>query len=202
MRWHDAFRHAVALYEADSKMPAQRTSRQAAFVKVAEDQSSQLGGELAPSSKLEAGDTILVEADGVWMPALTLSVWRHYRNGNSTSQLSPVELPRGCVHSARTVLFRTGEDGTATCDADSPCFVFSLQHIGVSVEVTQREESLDGVKCKLTDTVLKALSKLNQGDNQGDEGVAAPSTPATKPCKTCKPPPHCEIAAPEDQKND
>ncbi len=197
-RWQDQFRHEMAMAEASSKMPVHRISSQAAWAKVAEDQSTQLGGQLAAPSKLNTADTILVQLSGTWVPALILSVWRLYRNGNSTSQLTAVEIPRGCVHSARAVIFKVGDDGTATCEASSNCQVFSLKHLGVSAEISEVMESLDGYRCKLSASTAKAIKQLNQDqdndqkeqgmDAQKGDCVDATDGASSKKAKACKGP--------------
>jgi hypothetical protein len=197
MRWHDEFRHVIALQAAEDGTSAQRMTRQGGFIKVAEDQNLQLGGQLPMSLKLNTSDIIFAQYRGFWVPAMILSVWRLYRNGNATSQLSAVELPRGCVHSARAVILEVDSERTATCDVHSKCHVFSLKQIGVNCAASDLAHGLDGFRCKLSAETIAALEKLNKENGAGeddadddhdddDDAPAASGKPFKKAAKSYK----------------
>ena len=168
MRWHDCLRRELSLAEQQDKLPAQRQSRQAAWVKVAESQHAHVGGRLPPVLSMHVGHVVVVWHEKAWLPAVVLSCWRNFKKGGGTgAQLCPTELPRGSVHSVRGVLLQPcdGTPGLYRCDLSSRCQIFPLSAVGLRLDSPETvfKRGVDGLQVLLTPESQAAIQQVNDG---------------------------------------
>ena len=151
-KWHDLLRHQMAQADLLEAMPAQRKSRQSAWIEQNEKARKQVSVDLPSSLKIASGDVVAVRERG-WHVALILSIWRVFKTGNRDAQLVVHELERGGMHSARVVFLQVDAENVRlfTGDESSKTMVLPAEAIGLRLdgENTSRKAGIDGVKILL-----------------------------------------------------
>ena len=100
MQWHNRLRHDLSLASSDAQVPGRRrTSREAAWVQIAEKQHQQFAA-LPASLALQTGNVVIVQESGLWVPVVVLSLWRPYKRQHG-AMLAVGEIPRGSLRSIR-----------------------------------------------------------------------------------------------------
>ena len=102
-KWHNLVMHQLSLLDAQSKEPAMRLGRQAAWCEKIEKTRKEHAPTLPDNLQIDAGDIIAVKFAKTWQPGLILGVWRSMKSKSGGRQLVSKEIPRGSMCSVRVV---------------------------------------------------------------------------------------------------
>jgi hypothetical protein len=102
-KWHNRLMAAISRLDAQSKQPAIRQSRQAAWLQHTEAERRRLAPTLPPALQVHRSDVVCVKVRTTWTVCLVISVFRNYAAKSGGAQLTTMPLPRGSLHSLRVV---------------------------------------------------------------------------------------------------
>ena len=151
-KWQNLFRHQVAKAEALEKMPAQRKSRQSAWVEATEKAKVNTAPNLPSCMVINSGDIVAVHHEGVWKVGAVLTVWRFFKKGSGAQPVA-CEIPRGSLHSCRVVILEPDKEHADMFKADSSsaCVVVPCDLVGMRLDTPtmKSKAGLEGMKLLL-----------------------------------------------------
>ena len=147
MKWQNLVRHQLAQADNVDQMPAQRKSRQSAWIENQEKARKDMVPTLPTCLKLNTGDVVATQWQGKWEVGLVLSIFRILKKGNGCAQLTYGEMDRGGLHSARIALMQPDNDheGVFSCGPRNLAVVLSMESIGrrLDGEKSKRKTTMD-----------------------------------------------------------
>lgn len=150
MKWQNLVRHQLSQTDNVNQMPAQRKSRQTAWILSQEKSREECVPTLPTCLKLNTGDVVATKWHGKWEVGLVLSMFRVLKKGTGCAQLCYNEMDRGGLHSARISLMEreADHDGIFSCGPRNWAVVVPCESIGLRLdgENSKRKTSMDCTK--------------------------------------------------------